>query len=251
MLLRVISFNIRCCDDIDGNSIAERAPRLAAVTAPFHADVMGFQEYRPAWEPHLRELFGKDYDMFWKHRCQIDKEATPILWRKDRFDCLERGYFWLSDTPDEESQGWDALYNCHRICVFVLLQDKQTGKTFRFINTHLGFGDQEQVKSSALILQRCGKTPQYPNVLVGDFNMIPDSPGYNRMVQENIDVNAATVCDMGTTFHGYHPETVTNEHIDYCFVDPRITPIGQTIIRDTVDGKYPSDHFGLFALLDI
>ena len=205
MLLRVISFNIRCCDDIDGNSIAERAPRLATVTAPFQADVMGFQEYRPAWESHLQELFGKDYDIFWKHRCEIDKEATPILWRKDRFNCLERGYFWLSDTPDEESRGRDALYNCFRICVYVLLQDKHTGKTFRFINTHFGFGDQEQVKSSELILQRCGQTPQYPNVLVGDFNMIPDSPGYNRMVQENIDVNAATVRDMGTTFHGNTP----------------------------------------------
>ena len=44
MELKVISFNIRCANDPNGHSIAERAPRLAKVTTPFDADIIGLQE---------------------------------------------------------------------------------------------------------------------------------------------------------------------------------------------------------------
>ena len=50
MELKLISFNIRCCDDKDGNSIKERAPRLAEVTKKYDADIIGFQEFTVPWE---------------------------------------------------------------------------------------------------------------------------------------------------------------------------------------------------------
>ena len=103
MEIKVISFNIRCVDDPGGHSIAERAPRLAAVTDCYDADIIGFQEYRPAWEPWIEKYYGDRYDMFLKSRCETDKEATPILWRRDKFDCVKTGFFWLSDTPEVES----------------------------------------------------------------------------------------------------------------------------------------------------
>ena len=71
------------------------------------------------------------------------------------------------------------------------------------------------------------------------------------MTKNFVDVNAVTVNDMGTTYHNYRPQEVTEEHIDYCFVSKNIIPINQTIIRDSVDGKYPSDHFGLYIELDV
>ena len=64
MKLKVISFNIRSCDDKDGNSIPERAPRLYKVTAPYDADVLGIQEYIPKWESGIEEFFGEKYEIF-------------------------------------------------------------------------------------------------------------------------------------------------------------------------------------------
>ena len=56
MKLKVISFNIRCSNDPNGNSVVERAPRLAEITSRYDADIIGFQEYRPRWEEHIAKL---------------------------------------------------------------------------------------------------------------------------------------------------------------------------------------------------
>ena len=98
MELKMISFNIRCFDDENGYSIAERAPRLAAVTALYDADVIGFQEYRPTWKAYIEKYYSKQYDMFLMYRNQTtedESEATPILWRKDKLECIKTGYFWF------------------------------------------------------------------------------------------------------------------------------------------------------------
>ena len=123
MEIKAISFNIRCCDDKNGYSIPERAPRLKKIISHYDADLMGLQEYRPQWEKHIEECFGDKYEIFNKYRAETEKESSPILWRKDKFECLKTGYFWLSDTPDVESKGWDELYNCFRMCVYVILRE--------------------------------------------------------------------------------------------------------------------------------
>ena len=126
MKLKVISFNIRCCDDKNGNAISERAPRLFKVTSPIDADIIAFQEYRPQWEEHINNFYSDKYDIFLKYRNEtVDIEASPILWKKDKFILVKSGYFWLSDTPEIESRGWDELYNCYRMCVYVILSKEK------------------------------------------------------------------------------------------------------------------------------
>ncbi|MBO5908813.1 MAG: endonuclease/exonuclease/phosphatase family protein [Clostridia bacterium] len=252
MKISVISFNIRCCDDINQNSIAERAPRLSAVTSRYEADIIAFQEYRPQWEPYIAEFYQTEYNMFLKYRNKtIDIEASPILWRKDKFECIKTGYFWLSDTPEVESRGWDEVYNCYRMCVYVILKDIKNGTTFTVMNTHFGFGDKGQVDSANLIYDYSKKISDLKTFIVGDFNMTPESLGYAAMTKNFRDLNTLTSNDLSTTFHNYQPETIKDQHIDYCFIDKNITPINQVLITDTVDGKYPSDHFGLHIELDI
>ena len=252
MILKVISFNIRCCDDPDGYSVAERAPRLAIVTKPYDADIIGFQEYRPRWEKHIEKYYGDKYDMFLKYRNKtVDIEASPILWRKDKFECLNSGYFWLSDTPDVESRGWDELYNCYRMCVYVILKDKQSGKTFAVMNTHFGFGDKCQIDSSKLIYEYSEPFEEIPAFILGDFNMTPDSIGYKEITKYFDDVNTKTSNDLRSTYHGYKPEKITDQHIDYCFINKNVVPVNQKIIDGLVDGKFPSDHYGLYVELDI
>ena len=245
MHLKVISFNIRSCDDKDGHSIPERAPRLHAAIAPRNPDLIGLQEYRPAWEAHIEKYFGEEYEIFNKYRSTESPESAPILWKRGQFACLDKGYFWLSDTPEIESRGWDERYNCHRICEWVILEHKETGKRFTFMNTHYGFGDNGQIKSSELIAARCKQISALPTFLTGDFNMRPNAPGYAAICKYFTDVNAATRNDLSSTFHAYHPETRPDSHIDFCFVNDLVTPVDQKIIKDTFDGKYPSDHYGL------
>lgn len=253
MELKVISFNIRCCDDVNGNSIEERAPRLNEVISHYDVDLIGLQEYRPQWEKPIKKYFGDKFEIFNKYRSTtIDIESSPILWRKDKFECLKTGYFWLSDTPEVESRGWDELYNCFRMCVYVILRERKSNKVFTFMNTHFGFGDNGQTKSVKLIDEYSKKISSYPTFIVGDFNMTPDAVAYAIMSKKFTDVNAVTDNDLRTTYHGYNPDSITkNEHIDYCFVNNQIKPISQKLIDDTVDGMFPSDHYGLYIKIEI
>lgn len=245
MHLKVVSFNIRCCDDKDGHAISERAPRLHAAITPLEPDLIGLQEYTPQWETYINRYFGEVYEVFNQYRSAESPESAPILWRRDRFTCQNKGYFWLSDTPDVESRGWDERYHCHRICEYVLLQERESGKSFVFMNTHYGFGDAGQIKSGELIYARSRKISALPTIVTGDFNMNPDSPGYAVMSSHFTDVNAATRRDSSSTYHGYHPEQHPDSRIDYCFVSGGVIPVDQKSILTTIQGKYPSDHYGL------
>ena len=248
MKLKVISFNIRCCDDKDGHSIKERAPRLAAVTEKYDADIIGFQEYTVPWEEQIAKYY-PDYEMFMKYRSVNELEAAPILWKKGKFELLDTGYFWLSDTPEVESRGWDQLYNCWRMCEYVILKHIESGKVFTHMNTHYGFGDKGQIDSSRLIYEYSKKISSNPTFVTGDFNMRPTSLGYAEMTKYFTDVNMVTAKDMITTYHGYG--RVNDEHIDFCFIDDKIKPLYLKTITETVDGKYPSDHYGIYTELEI
>lgn len=249
MLLNVVSFNIRCADDSDGHSISERAPRLKKILADCDADIIGFQELVPKWEPYIREYYGAEYEIFNKYRAEDELEAAPILWKKDVFECVKKGYFWLSDTPETESKGWDELYDCYRICMWVILEHRASGKRFCCMNTHLGFGDNGQVQSVELIRTYRHKFAQYPAFITGDFNMYHSMPAYRKMTEYFTDVNMATVKDMCPTYHGYNREK--GGLIDFCFADASVIPVSYKRIDSVVEGKYPSDHYGILAVLDI
>lgn len=250
MKTKVVSFNIRSIDDNGGNTIPERAPRLHNVVMPYDADVIGFQEYTPAWEEHIEKYFGDKYEIFNKYRTQTGwLESAPILWKKEKLDCVKRGYFWLSDTPEVESRGWDTLPH-NRICLWAILKDRESGKEFTFMNTHFGFSDECQVKSAALVSEYARKLSPLPTFITGDFNMTPESLGYAEITRYFTDVNTAIVNDMGITFHGYNEPQVDKMHIDYCFIDNKIKPLTQRIINELVDGKFPSDHYGIYAEIE-
>lgn len=248
MELKIISFNIRCCDDKDGHSISERAPRLAEVTRKYDADIIAFQEYTVPWEEQIAKFY-PEYDMFNKYRSVSELESAPILWKKDKFELLDKGYFWLSDTPEVESRGWDELYNCWRMCEYVILKHKESGKVFTHMNTHYGFGDKGQMDSSKLIYEYSQKISQNPTFVTGDFNMFPTSKGYEEITKYFTDVNTLTAKETRTTYHGYGK--VNDAHIDYCFINDKIKPISLKLIDETVEGKYPSDHYGLLVSLEI
>jgi endonuclease/exonuclease/phosphatase family metal-dependent hydrolase len=248
MELNVVSFNIWCADHLGNNSIASRAPRLKEVLKKIDADIIGLQECTPKWLKHLEEDYSKDYDIYNVYRATHNLESTPILWKKDKFTCLDKGNFWLSDTPEVESEGW-CEWKCNRICTWAKLQEKATGKVFLFMNTHFGFGDSCQTKSAKLMRKYNLKLGDYPTVITGDFNMHPDYPAYKEMAVHYWDVNMETTKDMCNTFHSFRPEEHAKELIDYCFVDNGFRPVSYRRITDKVGGHCPSDHYGIQATI--
>ena len=62
-------------------------------------------------------------------------EHSAIFYKTSRFDLLDKGNFWFSETPDVPGKGWDATC-CNRICSWGKFRDKESGKVFYFFNSH-------------------------------------------------------------------------------------------------------------------
>lgn len=250
-MLKVITFNIKCGGS-DIYSIEHRAPLVKEVVERYDGDLIGFQEATPKWMEFIEKDYGEEYEILNQYRAKDSLESTPLLFRKSRFECLDHGHFWLSETPSIESGVWDN-YGYNRVCVWAKLRDKQEGTTVAFFNTHYGFGDENQLKSGKLILSYMKAMKADACILTADFNMYPTSPGYKQLTAELTDVNAATVNDMRNTYHGYAPEKRAHlKPIDFCFVTPdTVTPITSKRIDDLVNGEFPSDHFGVYSEIQV
>lgn len=249
--MKVVSFNIRCANDKDGHSVAERAPRVKALIEKYDPDLIGFQEVVPRWMEHIPGDYGDTYEIFHKYRDEVtDIEGCPILYKKEKFECLDRGYFWYSDTPDIPSRGW-CSWGHYRICMWAKLRDKQNGAEFHFFNTHFGFSDQCHIDSVRLIRDHIKALNAKAVVLTGDFNMTQNGPGYRDMTQFLVDINKVTANDVSITCHGYNAER-TGIPIDFCFITPNtMKPITYHKMDERFDGKFPSDHYGIYAEMEV
>lgn len=250
MNMKIISFNIRNSNDPNGNTIAERAPRLFTITDPYNADIICLQECVPEWKKHILKHYRGQYRIYLRYRAKGQKkEGLALLWRKDRFRCIKKGRFWLSNTPEKPSLGWDDKYRCNRMCMYAILKDKVSGVTFCVINAHFGFGEIAQIKSAQLVTEYAKRICTCPVTVIGDFNMTSQTAGYAAMTSHFQDANMQTAQDSKSTYHGYHPETVRDSQIDFCFIDRYIEPKDFKIIDDNINGMFPSDHFGIYAEL--
>ncbi len=249
--MNIITFNIRCGNDPDGHSVSERAPRLCSVIKKYSPDVVGFQEVTPLWEPYIPSDYQDEYEVFTKYRDISGwPEGCTLMWKKDKFTKLYDGAFWFSKTPWVSSMGNDELYRCKRFCIYAALKENSSGKTVVVYNTHFGFGDEYQIESLNLLNQTADIIGEKYSLLTGDFNMTPKSAPYKHATEMFTDANTLLENDQTTTYHGYGKEN--NEHIDYLFLKGNsVTPTKYKLLDESFDGKYPSDHYGLYFELDL
>lgn len=249
--MKVVSFNIRCANDKDGHSVAERAPRVKALIEKYDPDLIGFQEVVPRWMEHIPGDYSEHYEIFHKYRDTVtDIEGCTILYKKGKYECLDQGCFWYSDTPEIPSRGW-CSWGHYRFCLWIKLRDKETGAEFHFFNTHFGFSDQCHIDSVRLIRDHIKQLGAKAVVLVGDFNMTQNGPGYRDMTQFMVDINKVTANDITLTCHGYNADR-TGIPIDFCFITPNaMKPISYHKMDERFDGKFPSDHYGLCCEMEV
>ena len=251
--LKVMSYNIRMGVAKDGtNSWEYRYPATALMLKDQMPDVFGVQEAFNFQIKFIEENF-TDYDSFGVGRDngKSEGEFMSIFWNKKTVKMIKGGTFWLSETPEKPSMGWDAA--CKRTATWALMKDKNTGKLFYFVNTHLDHrGAEARRKGLELIVSRIDEiNPKgYPMILTGDFNIKPDNEalvGLEQRMQSARKIAPKT--DNNATFNNWG-KAKSDMVIDYIYVSGfSACPEYHTITEKYGTWKYVSDHYPIYAKL--
>ena len=246
--MKFMSFNLLCGGE--GRRAWPCRAEMALDTIRKEApDSVGVQEAHYDW---IRTLCAglPDYDYVGVGRedGKTEGEFSAVFYKKEKFELLDSGSFWLSETPDVPGKGWDAV--CVRICSWAKLRCRKCGKTFVHFNTHLDHrGPVAMQKGAELVAKKAEEIcPDLPAVFTGDFNVTPDSAPYAAVLAGGFaDARAlAPVTDNGVTFHGdvFVNPGFAGDIIDYCFVKNVRAVETYRVIREAYPGDlYPSDHF--------
>lgn len=136
--MNVMSYNIRYDNSGDKDNQWKFRRDFAADLVKFYeADVFGAQE---VLNNQLNDLLNRlpeyAYVGVGREDGKTKGEYAPIFYRKDRFSVEKSGNFWLAEDINAiGKKGWDAA--CERVATWAILKDKNTGKKFFFLNTHL------------------------------------------------------------------------------------------------------------------
>lgn len=252
------TFNIRLQTNNDtGNLWVQRAPHVIALIRFHKFDVFGIQEgFRNQLNDIQKGIPEFDYYGAGRDDGKDKGEHSAIFFRKDRFTLLKNGDFWLSQTPDQPSKGWDATC-CNRICSWVYLNDKKTGKNFYFFNAHFDHqGTVARIESSKLILQRINSIAgNEPAIFSGDLNGDQQSEWYRNLDNSGVIRDSYRQVNFpytgNGTFNGFGRNLANPGIIDHIFVSQHFMVDRWGILSDSYFGKFPSDHFPVLADLMI
>ena len=249
--LTVISFNIRYGEANDGtNSWRFRCPATIEMLQDNRPDIMGVQEAFD-FQIDFIEEFCPDYKSVGVGRIdgKSEGEHMSIFYNKKTVSLLKWGTFWLSETPEKPSFGWDAA--CERTATWALMKSKKTGRKFYFVNTHLDHVGKEARKNGlALIVDRIAEiNPEgYPMVLTGDFNVTPDDEALVELDKIMSSARkAADKTDNRGTFNGWGKSDTV---IDYIYSSGfKACPEFMVITKKYADKPFISDHYPVKARL--
>lgn len=248
--LKVMSYNIRLGSAQDGtNSWALRYTATGKMLEDQKPDVFGVQEALEYQVRYIEEMCGYESVGVGRENGKKEGEHMSIFWNKKTVSMLKWGTFWLSDTPEKPSKGWDA--ECFRTATWALMKDKKTGKKFYFVNTHLDHkGTEAQKNGLKLIVDRIAEiNPDgLPMVLTGDFNIEPKNPALKDLdARMRSARNIAEKTDDHATYNGWGKSSTM---IDYIYVSGFSScPEYQTVTKRYEDRKFISDHYPIFARL--
>ena len=251
--LKVMSYNIRYGSADDGtNSWKYRWPATVEMLNEVKPDVFGVQEALDFQVEFVSEMV-RDYTGYGVGRedGKHDGEHMAIFWNKKTVKMLKWGTFWLSETPEKPSMGWDAA--CIRTATWALMKDKETGKKFYFVNTHLDHvGPLSQINSLKLIVDRIDEInpEKYPMVLTGDFNMTADSRALvdlDKVMTSTRKIAKKT--DSKGTFNGWRKDR-QGPVIDYIYVSG-FSEVSEyeTITKEFAKKPFISDHYPIMSVL--
>ena len=250
--LRVMSFNVRC-EDVNGTPAALRRQIVVREILKVAPDVLGVQEATPTWMAALQSMLPA-YGSVGVARdngrtVARQGESCPIFYLKEKYELLEHGDFWLSDTPDKPSFGPGA--GCRRVCTWALLQEKATEAIFVHVNTHLDNGSEPaRVQGAQQIVSflkdRFAKS--IPVVFTADLNSGEEDAAYRIMTEALTDTNFAAADSVAfPTWHDGNPGENSFWTLDYVLCSANVTANVFRTVTDGIDGRLVSDHFPIYA----
>lgn len=259
--LRVMSFNVRFRNMLDlANNWPHRRDLFIATVRRFDPDVLGTQEVRLS-QRHEIDAALPEYGSFGVGRVDGGEqgEMCVIYYRESRFRKLDGGHFWLSRQPDQPgSRAW--LEPLPRMVTWVKLEPRHGAEPFYFFNTHFAaFSPWARRNSAELMRRRVERiTNGAPAILVGDFNAGEGSRTH-RLMRQGPDGEGRWFHD---TYRSAHPEPAADENtmhgfegttegrrIDWILASDDFDTLAAAIDRTHHNGRYPSDHFPVVAVL--
>lgn len=249
--LSVISYNIRNGEAKDGtNSWQYRYPASAMMIMDQMPDIFGVQEAYDYQVKYLDE-FCEGYKSVGVGRedGKSKGEHMSIFYNTKTVKLLKWGTYWLSETPDKPSKGWDAA--CKRTATWALLKDKKNGKKFYYVNTHLDHKGREAQRNGLMLIvkkiQEMNKEG-YPMILTGDFNVTPADEVLNDLNNTMTSARETAVkTDKGDTFNGWGRSKGVIDHIYYSGFNA--CTLFEVIRKPYDERAYISDHYPVKSVL--
>lgn len=255
--LTAMSYNIRYDNPGDGRDSWDQRKDFLIAQIAYHApDVVGTQE---GLLHQLQDMEGglDGYAFFGRGRDQGDDqgEHTAVFYNTARLELLKEETFWLSETPEVPSKGWDAALN--RVCTYGKFRHRPSGREFYLFNTHFDHvGKTARSESVGLILRQVARVNSagLPVVLMGDLNLEPDSAPIRQLGDSMDDAFALagqTAYGPPGTFNGFDCTQPVTRRIDYIFIGPGdFTVRSHAILSEFTGLGFPSDHFPVLARLE-
>ncbi len=259
--IKAMSFNVRYDNPKDGiQNWHNRKENIVRMIHFYDTDIMGLQEVLVHQLKYLEDnLEQYNYVGVGREDGKEKGEFAPIFYRKARFKLLNSGTFWLSETPEKVSKGWDA--GLERIVTWAVFEEKASGKEFIFMNTHFDHvGVQARIESSKLLKRKAIELAgDMQMILSGDFNLVPHSEGIQTLLRED---GARTIVDSKSIAkYSYGPDWTTcgfdnrpfekRRIIDYVFVKGIDKVHRYAVLAEMLNELFLSDHCPVFVELEL
>lgn len=249
--MKVMTYNIRYDNPNDGNDRwAYRKDAVVNLLKNTNPSIIGFQEALPNQTKYLaQQLPGYGLINYLRDGNESQSEGLPVFYDQSVLTLVESSVFWLSETPEVISKGWDASLN--RIAVYVVFQNKETKQTLHLINVHFDHqGSIARQRSAELLLSilKENNLNHQRVVILGDLNALPGSPPIQILSKELQDSQVLNPKETGT-FNGFDLTKREWNRIDYIFTKNIEGIAHQVLTKKRPNGRYPSDHFPVMIAL--
>jgi endonuclease/exonuclease/phosphatase family metal-dependent hydrolase len=251
---KLMTYNIRLDVESDGeNRWSNRKDFFTSQIQFYEPDILGVQEAKPNQVIDIANALSA-YSYVGIGRDGVGQgESSNIYYKKDRFEVLKSNTFWLSETPDIISKGWDAAFN--RVCTYALFKDLKTKKTFWVFNTHLDHvGELAKTNGILLILSKIAalNTKDDTAIFMGDFNSKPTDNriiALKKVMNDTRDISENKPFGPLGTFNGFKQNEPVTERIDYIFISKKsnLKVSKYAVLSDSKDLRYPSDHLPVYT----
>ena len=251
----ILTYNIKYDNKLDKeNNWSIRKKRLYHLLRDYNPSIIGIQEGLLHQVKYIDSSLTKyKYIGIGRDNGKTKGEFCAIYFDTTFYKILEHSTFWLSETPDLVSVGWDAALE--RICTYGLFASIYSGDKFWVFNTHFDhIGTIARKKSSELILNKIKEINKnsLPVILMGDFNTIPDSEPIKILEQDMIDglrISSKHLQGPQGTFNGFDVSNSISKRIDYIFTK-YFHVLSYHHINDRLENNnHISDHLAVMTRL--